>query len=157
MPLVPPILNPPPSVSHIASKLNNGKLIHVSSYCPKGNCNKEDVELLFQLTSSNFIIGGYVNNHHSLWEFHATLNRAGRAIVAALHDKNQVCLLTSSDIQTRLCLFSGLQSTIDLTFVHRDLLPNAAIYVGPHIGKDRMSIFVTASVRVERQAGGSPN
>ena len=116
---------------------NNGKLILVSSYCPKGNCNKEDVELLFQLTSSNFIIGGYVNNHHSLWEFHATLNRAGRAIAAALHDQNQVCLLTSSDLQTRLYLVSGLQSTIDLTFVHQDL-PNAAIYGGPNIGRDRM-------------------
>ena len=78
----------------------------------------------------------------SLWEFHATLNRAGRAIVAALHDKNQVCLLTSSDLQTRLCPVSGLQSTIDLTFVHRDLLPNAAIYVGPHIGRDAWNDFV---------------
>ena len=73
----------------------------------------------------------------SLWEFHATLNRAGRAIAAALHDQNQVCLLTSSDLQTRLYLVSGLQSTIDLTFVHQDL-PNAAIYGGPNIGRDRM-------------------
>ena len=92
----------------------------------------------------------------SLWEFHATRNRAGRAIAAALHDQNQVCLLTSSDLQTRLYLVSGLQSTIDLTFVHQDL-PNAAIYVGPNIGRDRMFFFVTALVRVERQAVGFPN
>ena len=37
---------------------------------------------------------------------------------------------------------SGLQSTIDLTFVHRDLLPNAPIYVGPHIGRDAWDDFV---------------
>ena len=76
-------------------------------------------------------------------------NTAGRAIASALIDSDNACILTPVDFNTRMCPSNGSQSTIDLTIVHRDLLLNATIKTGPHIGSDHLPFMTTINAHPE--------
>jgi ribonuclease HI/endonuclease/exonuclease/phosphatase family metal-dependent hydrolase len=127
-----------------------------SVYCPYGNVNKEELKALLTRSNNNFILGGDLNAHHSLWESQSNHNRAGNAVVELLATVDEVALVTPKDLGTRVNPSTGSVSTIDLTLVSPGLAMDAAVQTGPHIGSDHLPVHVSLNLLPERSSDHMP-
>jgi hypothetical protein len=77
------------------------------------------------------LLGGYFNGHHPLWEPNATVNKTGKSVYDALMNDQDACLITPTNLGTRLNPVSGKASTIDLTITAASIATSATITLVP--------------------------
>jgi ribonuclease HI/exonuclease III len=132
---------------------SNSKIDFISAYVPKGDCEMADVAEIFNRPNP-VVIGGDFNGHHDVWESNATANTAGKTIFETILNSQDICLITPTDLGTRIDPASGKISTIDLTMTSSELASSATISIGPSLGSDHLPIILTLNTtpaRISRQ------
>ena len=132
-----------------------GSVDFFSVYVPKGNCDLEDIQFLFN-RDNLFVVAGDFNGHHSLWEDGCTINRAGRAVADALLTNHDACLITPVDLGTRVNPSSGKASTIDLTLSSSRLALGTTASLGPFMGSDHLPVLFTLDATPTRSTSRAP-
>ena len=123
-------------------QVDSGAVHCFSVYCPKGDCQADEIKTLLNCPSP-VILAGDLNAHHSLWESNSAVNAAGKAITAVLTDHPDACLITPKDLGTRIDPCSGHRSTIDLIITSTSLSLNATFILGPYTGSDHLPNITT--------------
>ncbi|KZS06599.1 Uncharacterized protein APZ42_029899, partial [Daphnia magna] len=131
---------------------NKKHIDFISVYIPKDDCETADIELLLK-RDNDFLVGGDLNGHHSLWEPNGAENKAGKSIYEALINDPNACLITPPNLNTRIDPASGKSTTIDLTLTSSPLSTSATINTGPYMGSDHLPVLITLNATLYRQIG----
>lgn len=123
-----------------------GTIDIISSYCPKGDCSKEEISTLID-RDNHFMIGGDFNAHHESWSRQTNPNKSGKSIYSALLQSPQATLITPHSLGTYINPSTCKTSTIDLMITTADVASDASISLGPYLGSDHLPV-ITISTRL---------
>jgi len=137
-------------------QIESGPVHCFSVYCPRGDCQADEIKTLLNCPSP-VIVTGDLNAHHSLWESNSADNTAGKAITAVLTDHPDASLITPKDLCTRINPCSDHRSTIDLIITSTSLALNATIFLGPYTGSDHLPIITTLNANPTRLHNKPPS
>lgn len=135
---------------------NHNKINFISACVPKGNCETEDFAPLIH-QASEFVTAGDFNDQHGEWETGTRPNKAGRSINEALIQEHNACLITPTDLGTRVNPLSDKAFTIDLTFTSPGLAATATIKLGPYLESDHFPIITTLHASANKTNGRPPS
>lgn len=134
---------------------SHGPVDIITSYCPLGNCEKEEFQLLTN-RRNDFILGEDFNAHHELWEPDRRRNKSGKSIYSTMLEDPDLTLLTPPNLATYICPSSSKPSTIDLTFTSPNIALDSLINTGPPLGSDHIPILIDTRLTPKDPYSGVP-
>ena len=147
-----PINNSKLEVQAITIELVSLKLDILNLYNPNQNVKKDTFKHYFGQLSSNFIIVGDFNAHHSLWSnSNSQNNSSGKVLTEILLENHNLCLATPNGLPTYMHASTGATSTLDLHFTSANLISLQEIEKLDCIGSDHYPLMMTLKLKPKIQ------